>query len=309
MAEDELAAADAATLARVATMIEEACADPTLELEVRLGRATAEGGFRPGVPREHADEVVRTMDNLCRHDAGTLRARHAGWVEEEDYHFYADGGGGGGSPRLAPRHKLRTRVSVDPDGAVRSETIRKVVVRSLTLRTRVMDVRVALSREDPLVDPPRIVRRTSHVRIKQRRSYDAARTPFCFECAMVWSGGTKTQAEGRQMREEPVFEVECEVDPRRRGERLRERGAARAARSLLTKAADLMLVTGVTFEAADAEEASPPPPPSAPPPSTPPPSTPPPSTPPPSAPRRPTRAARARSGASGRDGAPRGTTA
>ena len=172
------------------------------------------------------------MDNLCRHDAGTLpRAR--GWVEEEDYHFYADGGGEAAA--RASRRGTSCAARVRRPGRRRAQrTIRKVVVRSLTLRTRVMDVRVALSREDRSS-----TRRASCGARRTCASSSAARTtrrtPFCFECAMVWSGGTKTQAEGRQMREEPSSRW-SEVDPRRRGEWLRKRGAARAARSLLTKA-------------------------------------------------------------------------
>ena len=134
---------------------------------------------------------------------------------------------------------------------MRWQTVHKVVLDSLLLRTRVMDVRVALARETPVADPVALVP-TTHVRIKQRRTFVAGRSPFAFDCSFVWSGPTRTLAEMAQVSAEPVFEVECELQPDGRAEWLRARGPRRAARSLLTKAANAMRSTGVFFEAAAA---------------------------------------------------------
>jgi len=251
---ESVAHADEVVLTKLGAMITQACADPSLELELRLG-VLGDGGrrFVPGVSRKHMDVLVSSLDALCAlgedgardedldcHGARrTMRATHDAWTEHEDYHYLDP---------LAPPRKLRTRATYD-GSQLRWTTVHKKVVDSVLLRTRVMDVRVALARELPVADPVVLVP-TTHVRIKQRRSFVATRTPFRFDCSFVWCGTTLTEAQQAQVADDPIFEIECELLPDRRAEWLRARGARTAAKSLLTKAANAMRSTGVFFEQA-----------------------------------------------------------
>lgn len=238
-AREVVADADAPVLQRLAALIQRAVDDPSLELEARLGAVSREGHFVPGVSRAHMDRLIRSLDLLCAASPDALREAHPAWTEEEDYHY----------AHPTTKRKLRTRVGVGADDEVTQVTVQKTRLDAVVLRSRVMDVRVALSREAPVDHPVGLVH-TSHVRIKQRRSY-VAHAPFVFECALTSSGTTRTEAETAQTSSEPCFEVECEVHAQGRGAWAQRRGGTtRAAKSLLTKVANLMLTTGVRFEAA-----------------------------------------------------------
>ena len=109
--------------------------------------------------------------------AEVMSAEHPMWVEQEDYHYaHPD----------PPHRKLRTRASYDGE-AMRWTTVHKSVVESVLLRTQIMDVRVALARETPVEQPVALVE-TTHVRIKQRRTFRAGRTPFAFDCSFGGAG-------------------------------------------------------------------------------------------------------------------------
>ena len=81
-------------------------------------------------------------------------------------------------------------------------------------------------------------------------------SPFVFECATVWSGTDKVEAEKVQSRCDPAFEVECELVQSAPSDGCNERAwrarhkasPRRMARSFLYKIADAMLSTGITFE-------------------------------------------------------------
>jgi len=111
-----------------------------------------------------------------------------------------------------------------------------------------LDVRVDLNREQEIRDDdPRLphLQNTSHVRIKQRRSYLYASTgalqpTWQFDVTFSWSGQTKTQAERQQKETPPICEIECELlNPRYM---LLESGRddANVAASLLYKMADFI---------------------------------------------------------------------
>ena len=239
MSDRQVATASAEVLARLEAMIVEALADDTLELEARIGRVSGTA-FAPGVTRQHMDAIVRGLDLLCEQRPDRMCAADVGqWREHEDYHFAADG------------RRMRTRVTYDGD-AVRicADTVEKVTLRQVVLKTHVLDVRIALSRETRVERPPAVVR-TSHVRIKQRRTFQAVGAPFVFDCSMVWSGETHARAERKQSEEEPTFEIECElVGKGAAAQAWRARHGARAhrmAQSLLYKVADMMMATGLEF--------------------------------------------------------------
>jgi hypothetical protein len=218
--------------------------DPSLELEARLGRCV-NGRFVPGVDRAYMHALVKSLDdttNVASHSEGR-------WDEVEDFLFQHRG------------QRLRTRVSF-ADGEVRPQSVCKTVLSSLTLMTHRWDVRVSLSRETtvPNQDLPSVCR-TDHVRIKQMRAFEVTTSPFRMDCAMVWSGSVRSEAEQRQTSENPTFEVECEFVPFRRegassgatAEAWTERypdtasGNLRLAGSFMLKITDLLMVACVKY--------------------------------------------------------------
>lgn len=241
-------------LSRVASMVSRARDDATLELEARIGRQT-DRGFVASVTREHMDGIVRLLD-AC----GDVSSEPPGqWTEEENY-IYTHAG-----------RRMRTRVRFPLDTMkLDSSTIVKRTIDSITLKSRVLDVRVTLSAETPVEgDDVPACANTDHVRIKQTRSYRAARSPFRIDCACVWSGDTRGAAEAKQKQSNPVYEIECELDVHDRADRAwaRRYGAAAAAarransdgassklaHSLLLKMADLMMSPGIHFYIHSAE--------------------------------------------------------
>ena len=218
-------------------LIAKAYADPTLELELRIGRQTTSAGFQPGVDRQTMDGIVKLLDN-------TADARPVGgteWQESEDYYLGHMG------------KRCRTRVTFQDNAPITTETISKEAVHSFVLRTQMFDVRVSLSRETPKPCP--VKTSTTHVRIKQTRRYEAVRSPIRFDCSMVWSGETKSEAEHMQNNKEAVFEVECELTVGRTDDAWKRkydstpRGISRLATSMLAKLSDLMHCQGIRYVA------------------------------------------------------------
>lgn len=230
-----IASAPDAVVDAIASMIRTCMSDPTYELEARLGKY-AHSKFVPGVSREHMDALVRSLEML-RADAaatGTVTSSHDTWEEEENYYFDAG------------KRRVRTRVTFEE--VTTPVTIEKVVVESIVLKTHLIDVRISLSREIPVPNPPAIVN-TSHMRIKQRRSFAMVGRPYVIECAMIWSGQTKVEAETSQSTSEPLFEVECEFSnaPPEQWAAKYGNDTRAMATSLLYKVADIMMSTGISF--------------------------------------------------------------
>ena len=233
-----VACADDAIAQKLGELIRRAEVDPVLELEARIGRVE-KGKFVPGVTRGHIDKLVRSLDLLCDAQPDMMmreESEHPGeWIEEENYYY------------MDCNRRLRSRVLFD-SGVTRTTTVEKRVVDSLILRTQVMDVRISLSREDVVKRVPSIVD-TTHVRIKQRRSFGMTRSPFVIECSSVWSGKTKVEAEQMQMTTCPTFEVECEFRPSSAAFRTwrSNHDDVSAAASFLYKVSDIMMATGVHY--------------------------------------------------------------
>ena len=213
---------------RLERMLDDALKDPQLELEIRLGVAKTTH-FVAQVSRDHMHNLMRAIELA---DAGNE------WTETVDYFYVAKGA------------RVRTRVVCDSDNMrLTPTTIRKTVVDSVVLKSRVMDVRIALSREVN-VSPSSTAVTTDHVRIKQVRRYESPLTPFVVECSAVWSGRTLTDAETAQNTTDPSFEVECEFVGSRAEPWVRKhKGKTRLmVTSVLYKAAAIMLSSGVCFE-------------------------------------------------------------
>lgn len=231
--------ADDAVLSQIGAMIQQVEADPSLELEARLGQMDDSNRFHPGVTRAHMDQLIRGLDMLLHEDVAQehIGTRDSAWEEEENY-YYTHG-----------KRALRTRVVFDAKNVrIVPHTIEKTTLQSIVLKTHVMDVRVSLAREQPVLNPPHVTA-TRHVRIKQRRSFQFRKSPFTLDCGMVWSGVTKTDVERCQQEIEPIFEVECELDRERLGLWTSKYGDDRCkmARSFLYKVSDMMMTTGVRF--------------------------------------------------------------
>ena len=143
---------------------------------------------------------------------------------------------------------MRTRVSFPPDG-VQATTIEKTLLDSFILKTRVLDVRISLSRETPVHAPP-LSTITDHVRIKQVRRWVVGRSPFRIDCGTVWCGTTRSDAETRQSSQNGVYEVECEFDVHRADRQWTQTygSNSRLVMSLVYKLSDLMMSPGVHFE-------------------------------------------------------------
>lgn len=224
----------------IGRMLARALDDPSLELEARLGQ-WSDGSFLPGVSRDHMDQLVRLLDGCSGVEPNAM-----GWVEEDNYIFRHNG----------TRHRTRVRYDYN-DLKLSSHTIVKTTLEALVLRTRVMDVRIALSQETTVAsrDLP-VATTTEHARIKQLRSYHVCRSPFRIDCGMVWSGTTRSDAELCQRGGAPVYEVECELAPhddaRAQWKRRYTNGSgyrvAALVDSFVYKLSDLMFTPGIHFE-------------------------------------------------------------
>lgn len=221
---------------RLVGMIKHALSDPSVELEARLG-VCRDGRFEPGVTREHMDELVRCLD-AC----GDVATQGHGWTENEDYMFELNA------------QRCRTRVTYDPERlCIDTKTITKCVIDSITISTRVLDVRIALAQEHAAQDVPVAVE-PSMVRIKQSKAYTVARSPFRFDCSLVWSGTSRSAAESMQRDGLPAYEVECEFIPhahaawRQRYSRGDKCAHNALATSMSYKIADIMLGPGIHLD-------------------------------------------------------------
>lgn len=228
------------SLSRVAKMAQLAMDDPSLELEVRLGKWSGRS-FSPGVSREHMHSLLLLLDASPHVDR-----MDAEWEETEDY-FYEDES----SSSAPPRRRLRTRVESHSASLLRAtETVHKTRLEELVLCSHIVDMRVSLCREEvvdaaslpPVVQPDLV--RLKHVRRFRPATASPAtsRSPYVVTCALAWQGKDASDAEVRQRTVDPRYEIECELDchggtvpPRMR------KDASTVAASLLQKATDLML--------------------------------------------------------------------
>ena len=229
-----IACASPEVLDRIAGMMTKARTDRCYELEARLGKVR-DNKFVPGVSREHMDSIICSLDILYKDSPHSVAVVNESWAEEENYYFvYGD-------------KKMRTRVTF-ADDKVTPTTIEKVLIDSVVLKTHCIDVRISLARECTVKPTPSIVS-TTHMRIKQRRSFQLLESPFVIECAMVWAGVNKVETEARQSSIDPIFEIECELShPLNASWVGRHRNnPRRMARSFLYKVSDVMLNTGITF--------------------------------------------------------------
>jgi hypothetical protein len=193
-----------------------------LELEIRLG-SSSETSFCPGVPQGVFEQLQEDMS-----EDGRLVARDP-WKEMIDYHYV----GLDGQP-------IRTRVIGDSECMeIRKEHTRKVVLGKALVqgeRGSADAARVILSHEVPVVDPPASCVPT-HIRIKQRRTFDDRRdgvVVWSYELSKTWSANSRSAVEYRQHMNEPIYEVECELVDQD-GAYLRQLSDAQICESILVK--------------------------------------------------------------------------
>ena len=144
---------------------------------------------------------------------------------------------------------MRSRVVFDAQKLkVNTTTIEKTIINSVILKSHVMDVKICLSKESVVTSIPSIIN-TTHVRIKQRKTFVSGVSPFIVDCSIIWVGKTKTLAEKEQMYKEPIFEVECEFNHSMMTDwkRKYEKHPKNMARSFMYKIADIMLASGINF--------------------------------------------------------------
>jgi len=214
-------------------MIKTAISDPVYELEARLG-TVIDNKFVSGVDRQHMDLLIRSMNILSENSPDTLYAQNKTWQEEENY-YYSSG-----------NKLLRTRVTFENDD-IQSCTIQKIPVKSIILKTHVMDVRISLSKEHIVQRPPSIVS-TSHVRLKQCRTFHIQNSPYRIDCSMIWCDVNKVTAEQNQTTLEPRFEIECEFIPSLSKEWIKKHSLKKMSKSLLFKISDIMMSTGIHYK-------------------------------------------------------------
>lgn len=208
------------------------------ELEARFGTVNAHahysgqpshqhypGGtlrFQSGVPHMVMEKIMRDL------------ASYDHWFNVDEFHEMQD--------FVYPVHNIgnvRTTVQYDDKhtGELKRRHIHKERLDSVMLRLEhadgghvdpsvrpyLLDVRIDLNREQEIRDDdPRLpqLQNTTHMRIKQRRSYcyasaGALRPTWQFDVTFSWSGTNKTEAERQQKMHPPVCEFECElVNPR-----------------------------------------------------------------------------------------------
>lgn len=199
-----------------------------LELEARFGSAAGDA-FTTGVQATVVDRVMSLVQSNPTLHVGD-------WYELEDFFFDVDGA------------ERRSRSCFNTDElCVEAQVITKTRLAECRLRSGTVAVRIVVSRETDvehhgldLIDP-------KHVRIQQRRrvafssrcaSGAAVPHAWAIDVGMVWSGGTKEEAEQRQMGAEcPQYTLEVELlDPAY----VRRHSDAYVACSVAMKAADLV---------------------------------------------------------------------
>ena len=232
-----IASADEETISILLEMIEQCASNPCYELEARLGHLSDNGTFIPGVTRAHMDQLIRGMDILVAQETNEMATECDEWVEEENYYFSVN------------QKKMRSRVVFDAHQLkVNTTTIEKTIIKSLILKSHVMDVRICLSKENVVTSVPSIIN-TTHVRIKQKRTFISNTSPFIIDCGIIWAGKTKTLAEKEQMSTEPLFEIECEFNNSMiaNWKQKYEKNTQKMAKSFMYKIADIMLASGINF--------------------------------------------------------------
>ena len=167
------------------------------ELEARFGK-WKNNKFTSGVSRQQMDTIIDSLKQSCFiHCDGE-------WSEQQDFFFMSE-----------DKH-MRTRVIYDSDKMkITSNTIHKLPISSkiFTTNSHFPDIRVDLKLEEAITNPPDVVQPTT-VRIKQSRRFyieNKKGRVWAYDFSMTWTGKTKTEAELLQMKEDPVFEIECEL--------------------------------------------------------------------------------------------------
>ena len=221
---------DEPVVEKVAALVAAASGSADLELEVRMG-SIRNGKFSPGVSRPQIDNIIQALDKTstavhCLQTCGQ-------WDEVEDFYYAHEG------------RRLRTRVQFDPNVmTMTSVTIEKTRIDSVLIRSHSHDLRVSLSRETPVSVLPHSVK-TELVRIKQLKQFAIDGSPFRIDCSTVWHGPVRSAAEVMQTTSDGVFEVELEfLQTNVNTEKYTgppEKVTRRLARSILFKAADLMM--------------------------------------------------------------------
>ena len=221
---------DSPVVEKVAALVAAASESDDLELEVRMG-FIRNGKFSPGISRPQMDNIIQALDRTgtavhCLQSCGQ-------WDEIEDFYYTHDG------------KRLRTRVLFDSHAmAMKSVTVEKTRIDSVLIRSHSHDLRVSLSRETPVASLPHAVT-TDLVRIKQLKQFTVDGSPFRIDCSTVWHGPVRSAAEAMQTTSDGVFEVELEFLPSavdaKKYAGPQDKVARRLARSMLFKAADLMM--------------------------------------------------------------------
>lgn len=170
-----------------------------VELEVRFG-GVAHRKFSPGVSAqamEHVLELMRTNPTLPVTD----------WFEVQDTFF------------ATPRGERRCRVTYDTDAMrVVSCVASKTRLAEVHMHLGTCGLRAVVSREKVDRDVQDDVAVPTHVRLQQRRSVALTsrgcgpRPTWSVDLGMVWSGGTKSDAEGQRLAgRTPTYALELEL--------------------------------------------------------------------------------------------------
>lgn len=198
--------------------------NPEAELEARFGSIT-NNHFVAGIKREEIDRIIDMMQT-----SSFIDIVDDTWAEETDFFFDVNG----------IEHRTRVRYD-DSQMIVVPETCTKLKMASVDIGTSdndlKMDMRVSLKSETPVKDVPTCVK-TKAVRIKQRKRFKTKCSIWAFDFGMSWTGETKTEAEEQQAKNDPVFEVECELINVEKYLKMHDN--ERVAASLLLKMFDLL---------------------------------------------------------------------
>ena len=175
--------------------------NPECEFEARFGILN-NTKFTTGVKREIMGRIIEIFEK-SNHVTG-----NAEWNEEQDFFFSYQ------------KKSYRTRVCYDtstmnivPPHTILKETVMvKDINTSSETSVEIPDIRVALKKEIsmPLECIPASIE-SDTVRIKQKRRFTTHDNIWAFDFSKTWSGKNKTEAEKKQMNEDPIFEVECEL--------------------------------------------------------------------------------------------------
>ena len=217
------------------------------ELEARLGKLDPQtGAFVAGV---HCD-TLKDIESMLKSNPNI--AGGSEWVEHHDYYYKHND------------RSTRTRVEFDPKTLThRSSTVHKQTVASVIVpahqtfvpvssetahtiechpqsNANQMAVRISLSLEKTVVDPPALVKKTDLVRITRRRTFTwdrrgrSHRPCWQYDLSKVWTAPTRSGAEVAQVTTPSLCEVEIETLP----PAVLEHSDAYVAHSLIMKAFD-----------------------------------------------------------------------